>query len=193
MKVFWKELRLKDGSYDNLPSVTTVMKSSHPAPQLPPSHWVTCARAQNYWFCSSKWAESNRAIGLHDIGCHAKLFRAHDDEVRFPGRRCQYLTTGWDLSAFLDTRRCNFVWGIQRTNFRRDPMVPCGVIACAISARTCAYLRVLARPYFFCAYSLWDLWERLSESHLSLTGEASTWPINRTGREVSLLLVRSSF
>jgi hypothetical protein len=102
------------------------------APQLPPSHWMTCARAQDYWFCSSKWVESNRAIGLHGIRCHAKLFRAHDDEVRFPGRRCQYLTTGWDLLAFLDTRWCNFVWGIQRTNFRRDPTVPCEVIACAI-------------------------------------------------------------
>ena len=63
--------------------LTSVVKSPHNLPivLLLPSHWVTVAGPQDYWFCSPRWGESNRAFGSHGIGCHAELFDTQVDGV----------------------------------------------------------------------------------------------------------------
>jgi hypothetical protein len=99
------------------------------------SYWMTITRAQNYWFCSLQWVESNCVFGSHSIGCHAELFDAQVDRVFchvLGGRRWGSLTTEWDAYMFLNVSRCNFVLWIQWTTFQGSTMMPCGVIACAI-------------------------------------------------------------
>ena len=94
------------------------MKSSH--------HLSCCCHQVTGWlvpklrttdFVVLKWVESNCAIGSHGIGCHVKLFSAHDDEVGFSGRRCLYLTTGWDLFDFLGYQTMQFRIGNPTNQF----------------------------------------------------------------------------
>ena len=62
--------------------VDSMVKSPHNLPiMLLPSHWVTVAGHQDYWFCSPRWGESNRAFRSHGIGCHAEIFDTQVDGV----------------------------------------------------------------------------------------------------------------